>query len=429
MSETIENADAPDQKPDQIPSKRGALAGIRVLDLTSVVLGPFATQTLGDMGADVIKVESPDGDIMRYAEPMRSAGMGAVFLNINRNKRSVCLNLKKPQARAALDKLIATADVFIHSMRPQAIERLGLGYDAVRAITPSIIYCATVGFSARGPYATRPAYDDIIQGMSGLADLSAQRSGGEPEFAPSIICDKICGLTAYGAVTTALFHRERTGDGQAIEVPMFETMTAFTLAEHLTGHAFVPPKANLGYPRCLATERRPYQTADGYMAVLPYSDRHWQAFFKTAGRPEMAHDPRMSNATERSRHISELYGLVAEIMREKTTAEWADLLSAADIPSVPIKALADLETDPHLTALNFFVDYMHPSEGQLRTTAVPVSYTESPGSPVRRPPPRLGEHTHEILDEVLANTGLHAADIDALFQSGAAIAATARDGQ
>ena len=425
MSETPANADRTAQMSEPTPAKNGALHGIRVLDLTSVVLGPFATQTLGDMGADVIKVESPDGDIMRYAEPMRSAGMGAVFLNVNRNKQSICLDLKQAAARAALDTLIATADVFIHSMRPQAIERLGLSYDAVRAIKPNIIYCATVGFSARGPYATRPAYDDIIQGMSGLADLSAQRSGGAPEFAPSIICDKICGLTAYGAVMTALFHRERTGDGQAIEVPMFETMTAFTMAEHLSGHVFSPPKGDMGYRRCLASERRPYQTADGYIAVLPYSDRHWRAFFKAAGRPEMNDDPRMATATERSRHITSLYGLVAEIMLEKTTAEWTDLLQAADVPSVPIKCVTDLETDPHLTALNFFVDYMHPSEGQLRTTAVPVSYTESPGSAVRCPPPRLGEHTREILSQA----GFGSADIDTLFQTGAAIGPVTQDAQ
>ena len=394
----------------------GPLRGIRAIDLTSVVLGPFATQTLGDMGADVIKVESPEGDIMRHAEPARSPGMGAVFLNANRNKRSIVLDLKQAAAREVVLRLAASADVFMHAMRPKAIERLGLTDDAVRAVKTDIIYCAAWGFGIRGPYAGRPAYDDVIQGMSGLADLASVRSGGPPEFAPSIIADKVTGLTAVNAITMALFHRERTGEGQQIEVPMFETMTAFNLVEHLAGKAFDPPQGPMGYSRAVSKQRRPFKTADGYMSVLPYSTRHWIGFFKAVGRDDLLTDPRVTDPAARIRDIDWLYSLVAEIMFSRTNAEWLELLRAADVPSVLVLPLNDLPDDPHLDAIGFFPTYEHPSEGTIRTTDVPVRFSATPGQPTRRPAPGLGANTREIL----SLAGYDDAEAEALIASGAA---------
>lgn len=394
----------------------GPLAGVRVIDLTSVVLGPLATQTLGDYGADVIKVESPDGDIMRHAEPARSPGMGAVFLNANRNKRSVVLDLKTPGGRSALQRLIAGADVFVHSMRPQAIARLGFDDAALRAIQPDIISCATWGFRADGPYGGRPAYDDVIQGMSGLADLFRRRSGGAPEFAPSIMADKITGLTAFGAIAAALFHRARSGEGQAIEVPMFETLVAFNLVEHFAGHTFEPPVGDIGYTRALSPERRPYQTADGFIAVLPYATRHWVRFADVIGRPDLSDDPRVTDPATRSRHIEELYRIVADVMPARTTDDWLARISEADVPCVRVNTLEEVASDPHLAAIDFFEPLNHPSEGAIRTTAVPVVFSRTPGSATQRPAPRLGADTRDVLEEA----GMSPAAVDDLIASGAA---------
>ena len=394
----------------------GPLKGIRVVDLTSVVLGPFATQTLGDMGAEVIKIESPEGDIMRHAAPARTPGMGAVFLNANRNKRSIVLDLKHAAAREVVMRLVEGADVFMHAMRPAAIERLGFGEAEVRAVKSDIVYCAAWGFGIRGPYGGRPAYDDVIQGMSGLADLASVRSGGPPEFAPSIIADKVSGLTAVNAIMMALFHRERTGEGQAIEVPMFETMTAFNLVEHLAGHAFEPPEGPMGYSRAVSKQRRPFRTADGYMAVLPYSTRHWIGFFKAVGRDDLTSDPRVTDPATRIRDIDWLYGLLAEIMATKPTGEWTEILEAADVPSVPVMALEDLPEDRHLAAIGFFPTYEHPSEGTIRTTDVPVRFSRTPGQATRRPAPGLGADTRAIL----AIAGYSDAEAEALIASGAA---------
>ncbi|MEM7775894.1 MAG: CoA transferase [Pseudomonadota bacterium] len=394
----------------------GPLKTIKVIDLTSVVLGPYATQTLGDMGADVIKIESPDGDIMRFAEPARSPGMGAVFLNTNRNKRSIVLDLKQSAARDVVTKLVSDADVFVHSMRPGAIDRLGLTYEAISSVRPDIIYCATWGFDSRGRYAGRPAYDDVIQGMSGLTDLPRLRSGNAPEFAPSIMADKLTGLTAAMAIVSALFHRAQTGEGQDVEVPMFETVTAFNLVEHLAGHAFEPPLGAMGYSRALSPERRPYRTADGYMAVLPYATRQWVSFFRAIGRPDVADDPMITDPATRIRNIDSLYRTIGEIMPTRTTAEWVEILTAADVPSVAVNRLEDLPSDPHLADIGFFPTYEHPSEGQLRTTSVPVQFGRTPGDAMRRHTPRLGEHTREVLVEA----GYSEAEIADMLASGAA---------
>ncbi|MGI9523292.1 MAG: CaiB/BaiF CoA transferase family protein [Hyphomicrobiaceae bacterium] len=394
----------------------GPLAGIRIVDLTSVVFGPYATQMLGDLGADVMKIEPPEGDIMRAASACRTPGMGAVYLTANRNKRSASLDLKHPAARDAILKLCETADVFIHSLRPSAIRKLGLTYDAVSAERPDIIYCSAWGFRSDGPYADRPAYDDVIQGMSGVADLPMRRGGKVPEFAPMVMADKVSGLHVVSAITAALFHRERTGEGQQVEVPMFESIVSFNLVEHMAGAAFDPPAEPMGYSRVLVEHRRPHRTKDGFMVVLPYNDKQWRGFFQAAGRSEMIESPLLHDARLRATRNAEMYAMIAEIMPEKTTAEWEVALAEADVPSVRVSRLEDLEKDEHLQATGFFHSYEHPSEGLLKTPAAPLQFTQTPAQTLRRHPPRLGEHTREILNEA----GLTEDEIDFLVDCHAA---------
>src|SRR6201987_2110470 len=331
-------------------AKPGPLAGIKILDLTTVVLGPLATQILGDLGAEVIKLESPDGDIMRYAGPARHREMGHVFLNLNRNKRSLALDLKRPEAAPVLFALVAQSDVLMHNMRVQAMARLGFAWERLCEVNPRLVYCSAQGYGQNGPLADRPAFDDIIQGGSGLVALE-MGTGGEARFVPTLIGDKTVGLTMVYAVMAALLQRERTGRGQAVEVPMLETMTAFVMAEHMGGLTFEPPLGPPGYSRMLAPDRRPHRTADGHICILPYTDRHWRDFFRLAGRPELAQDPRLTDAPTRSRHLAELYALVADCVRAGPTAWWLARLKAADIPCGPVNALAELPADRHLAAV------------------------------------------------------------------------------
>src|SRR5271154_2609601 len=292
-------------------AKPGPLARIKVIDLTTVVLGPLATQILGDLGAEVIKIEAPEGDIMRYAGPARHREMGHVFLNLNRNKRSLCLDLKRNEAADVLLTLVRQSDVFTHNMRPQAMARLGFAYGRLRGVNPRLVYCSAHGYGQVGPLADRPAFDDIILGAAGFVALE-QATGGEARFVPTLVGDKTVGLTMVYAVVAALLQRERTGAGQAVEVPMLETMTAFVMAEHMGGLTFDPPIGPPGYSRMLAPDRRPHRTADGHICILPYSDRHWRDFFRIAGRSELADDPRLTDAQTRSRYVAELYALIAE---------------------------------------------------------------------------------------------------------------------
>src|SRR5579863_7236198 len=287
------------------------LAGIKIIDLTTVVLGPLASQILGDLGAEVIKVEAPEGDIMRYAGPARHREMGHVFLNLNRNKRSLALDLKRPEAAAVMLSLVRRSDVFMHNMRPQAMARLGFGWERLRDVNPRLVYCSASGYGQDGPRADRPAFDDIIQGACGLVALS-ELTTGEARFVPTLVGDKTVGLTMVYAVLAALVERGRTGEGQAVEVPMLETMTAFVLAEHMGGMTFEPAMGEPGYARMLAPDRRPHKTADGHICILPYTTRHWQDFFRIAERPELCGDPRLKDAETRARHVAELYALVAE---------------------------------------------------------------------------------------------------------------------
>jgi crotonobetainyl-CoA:carnitine CoA-transferase CaiB-like acyl-CoA transferase len=299
------------------------LDGVRIIDLTSVVMGPFATQLLGDLGADIVKVEPPDGDILRHIAPMKNPAMGHIFLHHNRNKRSIVLDLKTAEGYQALSRLIKSADVLIYNVRPQAMARLKLSYDEVTAINPEIIYVGAYGFGQRGPYAAQPAYDDLIQGMSAMPALFHQAGASSPRYAPLAIADRITGLAAVNAVTTALFARSRTGRGQSVEVPMFETVTQLVLADHMGGFTFDPPEGELGYARMLAPFRAPYETRDGYMCVLIYNDKHWRAFFKLIGQEDVfTSDPRFSSHEARSRNIAQVYAFAAEQLKRRTTAEW-----------------------------------------------------------------------------------------------------------
>jgi crotonobetainyl-CoA:carnitine CoA-transferase CaiB-like acyl-CoA transferase len=376
----------------------GPLSGVRVIDLTAVVMGPYATQILGDMGADVIKVESPEGDVNRYIAPFRNRGMSAAFLNLNRNKRSISLDLKRDDERQTLLDLLSGADVFVTTIRPQALRRLGLDYESLRERNPRLIYCGAYGFSEAGPYAGRPAFDDIIQAMSGMASLQGENDPNGPRYVRTIFADKTVGCVIAYAVAMALYERERSGRGQAIEVPMFETMVSFNLIEHLAGETYFPASESMGYERVLSEYRKPYRTKDGYLGLLPYTEEQWVRFFEAAGRPEMAADPRIIDPTLRSQKINELYSLTAEIIADRTTAEWVELLRAADIPMTPVLDPEDLLENEHLQAIGFFQRDLHTSEGEVRTIGIPVRFSRTPGE-IRRLAPLLDEHREEILQE------------------------------
>jgi crotonobetainyl-CoA:carnitine CoA-transferase CaiB-like acyl-CoA transferase len=373
------------------------LQGIRVVDLSAVVLGPYASQNLADYGADVIKVEPPEGDSTRRTGPSTEAGMGAIFLGVNRGKRSVVLDLKQADAREALLKLVDTADVLMHSIRPQKLKAIGLDPATLMARNPRLVYVGLHGFGEDGPYGGMPAYDDIIQGLSGCAALM-DRQSGHPLYFPTIAADKTCGLVATHAILAALVGRGRTGQGSYVEVPMFEAMAAFNLVEHLYGHHFDPPLASTGYPRLFATHRKPYRTTDGFLCVMPYTDAHWQRFFTEGARPDAAADPRFANIAERTRNIDALYALAAEVIATRSTAQWLETCARLQIPASAMNRLEDLEEDEHMRATGFFRTVEDPRMGKLKFPAPPVRMDRRP-LPIRMAP-RLGEHTAEVLREL-----------------------------
>ena len=373
----------------------GPLSGVRVVDLTINVLGPVSTMILGDMGAEIIKIETPRGDDNRRNGPARNPNMGAMFLGMNRNKKSVVLNLKKPAAAEALMKLVDGADVFVHSMRPKAAERLGFGYPAIAARNPRTIYAFAPGYRGDGPRRDDPAYDDVVSGESGIVGLM-QRARGEPSFVPFVVIDKFCGYVLASTIGMALYAREKTGRGQEVHVPMFETMVQYNLLEHMMGGAFNPPLGNMGYPRLFSPDRMPYRTKDGYICLLAISDEQWKRLLTAMGCPEVFDDPRFSTILERNKNIAALYAVVTANMPRKTTAEWRGILTAADIPNGPVNQLEDLLHDPYLEQTGFFRHYNHPTEGPLVETAIPAHFSETPGD-VRLPPPTLGEHTAAVL--------------------------------
>ncbi|WP_419838132.1 CaiB/BaiF CoA transferase family protein [Candidatus Poriferisodalis sp.] len=393
----------------------GALDGMRVVDLTTVLMGPMACRMLGDHGADVIRVESLDGDSTRNGLPARSAGMSGFSLNIQRNKRSLALDLKSAAGKAAMQRLLANSDVLVTNMRAAALERLGLGADALRSQHPHLICCRANGYGSGGPYRDKAAYDDAIQAASGLSNLIG-RIAGEPGFVPAVVADKVTGLHVVEAVLAALFHRERTGIAQSIEVPMFETMVAFNLVEHYRGAVFEPPEGPFGYDRLLTPHRRPYPTADGWVCLLPYNDAQYRAFFAFVDRPDLASDPRFADHNSRIAHIDDLYALFGQLSVRRTTDEWIGYCDEHSIPAARVMDLADLDADPQLAAVGLVSIAEHPTEGSYRYVADPVVYSATP-TRLRRHAPLLGEHAVEILHEL----GYDAHEIDAMRDEGVII--------
>ncbi|MER7691496.1 CoA transferase [Streptomyces sp. NPDC097610] len=373
----------------------GPLSGVRVVDLTAMVMGPYCTQIMADMGADVIKVEPPDGDNTRYISVGPEPGMAGVFVNVNRGKRSVVLDLRSGHGKDALRELIGNADVFIHSMRAKAIARLGFGYEEVAALNPSVIYTNCYGYGRRGPDADLTAYDDTIQAECGLP-FAQQQLTGQVGYVGTIMADKVAGMTALYATMMALFHRERTGEGQEVEVGMFETMAAFMLVEHANGAMFSPPLGSAAYPRAVAPNRKPYRTKDGHISALVYNDKQWSAFVH-AVRPTWAGE-HFATLEQRARQIDTVYALLGETFLERTTQDWLDLLKSLDIPAAPVRTLDELFDHPHLNDVGFFETVDSPN-GPVRFPGMPAWFSRTPGR-VAGPAPRLGAHTEEIMADL-----------------------------
>lgn len=395
-ADVVSNAVGSTPSAAHAPDARSPLAGVRVLELGSVAMAPYAGQWLGDLGADVIKVEAPGGDTTRKVGPATEPGMGALFLGLNRNKRSIELDLKTGAGRAALMRIADGVDVFLHNNRQHKMDALGLGPTPLLERNPRLIYAALQGFGAGGAYSGRPAYDDVIQSMCGLAAIMAG-ADGQPRYVPTVLADKTTGLIGAIAILAALQKRTSTGHGGLVEIPMFESMVSFTAVEHLYGKQFVPPVGHSVYPRTTAPGRRPYRTKNGYLAVLPYSDRQWRDFLTAAGREDLTVDARLANMSSRTTHIAELYDLLAEIILTATTEHWIEICTEAQVPHAPVLSLDDLLDDPHLEQTGYFEGLEDPGLGRLRLPGIPVRFSGL--RPVLKCPPRLGQHTKEILDE------------------------------
>lgn len=388
------------------------LDGVRVVDLTTTFLGPYTTMLMARMGADVIKVETPGGDVLREVGTGRHPGMSPIFLAANHGKRSIAIDLKAPGGEAAMRRLLDGADAFVTNMRPDALQRLGLGPDELTGADPRLVYVALRGFGADGPYRDRAAYDDVIQAASGLA--AVQGGAGDPEYVRTVVADKAVALMGLAAVNGALLHRERTGRGGFVEVPMFESMVSFLMLEQQNARVLDPADGRCGYARTSSPNRRPYPTADGHLGVVVYTDRQWLAFFDLIGRPELAHEPRFATITGRTRHIDELYALVAHELPARTSAEWVAVLEPLGIPAQPVLSPDDLFDDEHLGAVGMFERAEHPSEGPVTLARLPMSFDGAHAPPVRGAP-RLGEHGAEVLGEA----GLSVEEIDRLRADGA----------
>jgi crotonobetainyl-CoA:carnitine CoA-transferase CaiB-like acyl-CoA transferase len=397
---------------DQPERATGPLAGIRVIDVTSVVLGPYATQMLGDLGADVIKIEPKDGDSTRQIGPSRNPGMAAYFATLNRNKRSVVLDLKRPAAKQALRRLVETADVFVHNMRPGAAKRLGLDYPSLAAGNPRIVHASAAGFRKDSSARDDPAFDDLIQGLSGAAFLNAGPDGA-PRYFPTVLVDKLTGVMLASMIGMALFHRERTGVGQQVHVPMMETMVGFLLVEHFWSGVFGEPEKGLGYPRMMTPHRKPYATRDGFISVIALTDAHWEKLFAAMGRSALIEDPRFCSIAARSAHVDALYSTLTQGMTQRTTAEWLAILREADIPCGAANTLQDLMSNDYLQETGFFKQMQHPVDGKVVLPAFAAEFSATPPS-VRCLWPTLGQHTHEVLREA----GFSAEEIAAITDAG-----------
>jgi len=403
-------------KPSQ--KTQAPLQGLRVLDLTSMIAGPHAAQILADYGADVIKIEPPEGDLMRKGVgAARSADMGPLYLQLNRNKRSVVLDVKQPAARKALLQLCETADVFITNTRPAAMRRLKLAYDDVHKVNPRLVYVSLMGYGDTGPYAGKPAYDDLIQGICALPTIVAQTGGEGPRYVPLAVVDRIVGINAAHVILAAVLGRDRTGEGQSVELPMFETMAHFVLGDHLGGRSFDPPIGEAGNPRLTSETRRPYATSDGHVCALVYTDKQWKAFFEGLGRlDQYAANSHLHDFVSRRRHVNEVNGIIADILRTLTTAEALALFERCDIPCAPMNDLDALIDDPHLAAVEFFQTHPHPTEGRIRYNGIPSRWNGA-ALKITRHAPRLGEHSLAVLKEA----GISAEEIAALLASGATL--------
>jgi len=375
----------------------GPLSGLKVLELTSVVLGPWAAQIIADMGADVIKIEAPFGDSNRQLGASKNPGMAALYLSNNRNKRSLVLDLKQESARDALLAIVKDCDVFLHNNRPQVMTKLRLEYEDIKSVNENIIYCGTYGYSKDGPYGEKGALDDSIQAVSGVAALN-ELVLGEPRYLPTVVADKTTAITVVYSILAALFHRERSGVGQEIEVPMFETMVSFVMAEHIWGEVFEPKLGEAGYTRLMSHHRKPYKTKDGYIAVLPYMNNHWKTFCEKAEREDLIEDERFKDLSSRVKNIDDTYSETGKILATKTTQEWLDIFAGTKVPVIVVNSLEDLFHDPHLEAVDFWKSFDHPTEGQLKMPGFPSKFSKTPAS-IRKHAPKLGEHSKEILAE------------------------------
>ena len=395
----------------------GPLKGLKIIELTSVVLGPWAAQILADMGAEVIKVEAPFGDSNRQLGASRNPNMAALYLSNNRNKRSLVLDLKQASARDALLAIIKDSDVFLHNNRPQVMIKLKLEYSDIKSVNENIIYCGTYGYSKDGPYGEKGALDDSIQAASGIAALN-ELVLGEPRYLPTVVADKTTAITVVYSILAALFHRERTGHGQAVEVPMFETMVSFVMAEHIWGEVFEPPLGKAGYTRLMSHHRKPYKTKDGYIAVLPYMNNHWKTFCEKAGRQDLIDDDRFKNLSSRVENIDDTYAETGKILSTKTTQEWLDIFADTKVPVIVVNSLDDLFTDPHLEAVGFWQEFDHPTEGKLKMPGFPAKFSETPAT-IRKHAPNFGEHSIEIL----AEAGIDEETINEMIESKATLVA------
>ena len=396
----------------QTTQASGPLAGVRILDLTSIVIGPYPMKLLGDMGADVIKIEGVEGDWTRSIGPRRSPGMAAQFLNLNPNKRSVVLDLKRDEGREALLRIARTCDAFVLNIRPKAIEKLRLTYDDLRAVNPDIVYCRIAGFRSDGPDRNKPAIDDVIQSMSGMVDLQ-QELTGVPSFAPMATADAVCGLIWMGGLLASLYRRAITGEGEEIELPMYETMSSFVMATHMSGSIFEPPLGPPLYPRSLSPERKPYRTADGLLCVCPYSDAQWRRFLALIGLEHLLDEPRFATVFDRASHLNELYVLMNEPIARMRTAELMEKLDAADVPYAPIQSTSEVLADLSRHDDGIFDVVEHPTEGGLRLVGNPLRFTNRPCN-THELPNRLGERSRAVL----AEAGYSADEIEALIETG-----------